>query len=78
MKINNRLRSVASLVSCNTSIIDVGCDHALLSIYLYLNKENVKVIASDIKINDMVIFIIKPNLLPNRWFIFSFNFRLGL
>lgn len=48
MKINNRLRSVASLVSCNTSIIDVGCDHALLSIYLYLNKENVKVIASDI------------------------------
>ena len=48
MKINNRLRSVASLVSCNTSIIDVGCDHALLSIYLYLNKENVKVIASDV------------------------------
>lgn len=48
MKINNRLRSVASLASCNTSIIDVGCDHALLSIYLYMNKENVKVIASDI------------------------------
>ena len=48
MKINNRLRSVASLVSCNTSIIDVGCDHALLSIYLYMNKKNVKVIASDI------------------------------
>lgn len=48
MKINNRLRSVASLASCNTSIIDVGCDHALLSIYLYLNKKNVKVIASDV------------------------------
>lgn len=48
MKINNRLRSVASFVSCNTSIIDVGCDHALLSVYLYLNKENVKVIASDV------------------------------
>ena len=52
---------------------------------LYKNWDNIKllmlyrrVIASDIKINDMVIFIIKPNLLPNRWFIFSVNFRLGL
>ena len=48
MRINNRLRSVASLVDDNTSIIDVGCDHALLSIYLYLNRESVSVIASDV------------------------------
>mgnify|MGYP004506157461 FL=1 len=49
IKLNNRLNSVASLICCNRSIIDVGCDHALLDIYLVLNKEPKKVIASDIK-----------------------------
>jgi len=38
MKISNRLKRVASLVDDDTSIIDIGCDHALLDIFLVLNK----------------------------------------
>lgn len=49
VKLNNRLQKVADFVSKNRSIIDVGCDHALLSIYLVQNQEPKKVIASDIK-----------------------------
>lgn len=49
VKLNNRLLKVASFVSANRSIIDVGCDHALLSIYLVQNNNPKKVIASDIK-----------------------------
>ena len=48
MKISNRLKTVASFVLDNSYVIDVGCDHALLSIYLVKNKKNIKVIASDI------------------------------
>ncbi|MCI8568129.1 MAG: SAM-dependent methyltransferase, partial [Bacilli bacterium] len=37
MKINERLKLVASFVEENSNVIDVGCDHALLDIYLFLN-----------------------------------------
>ena len=49
MKLSKRLETVASLVDNNRSIIDIGCDHALLSIYLVINNEPKKVIASDNK-----------------------------
>ena len=48
IKLNNRLLTVASLVEEKRKIIDVGCDHAFLSIYLVQNKKPLKVIASDI------------------------------
>lgn len=48
MKISKRLKQIASYVDDNSHVIDVGCDHALLSIYLVENKKNIKVIASDI------------------------------
>ncbi len=48
MKISNRLKLVASFVDDNSHVIDVGCDHALLSIFLVKTKNNVKVIASDV------------------------------
>lgn len=48
IKLNNRLQRVASFVDNNKKIIDIGCDHALLSIYLVQNKDPLKVIASDI------------------------------
>ena len=38
MKINERLKRVASYVDDNSYIIDVGCDHALLDIYLVKTK----------------------------------------
>lgn len=48
MKINKRLRTITLYISDGSNIIDVGCDHALLCIYLVKNKKNIKCIASDI------------------------------
>lgn len=48
MNISNRLKTIASFVSSDAYIIDVGCDHALLDIYLCLNNDKIKAIASDI------------------------------
>lgn len=36
--LSNRLLSIASLINNGESIIDIGCDHGLLDIYLTLNK----------------------------------------
>lgn len=47
--LSKRLEAVASLVENNRSVIDIGCDHALLSIYIAKNKNPKKVIASDNK-----------------------------
>lgn len=49
IKLNKRLEAVASFVDNNRSIIDIGCDHAFLSIYIALNNSPKKVIASDNK-----------------------------
>ena len=48
MKISNRLKLVASFVDDNSYVIDVGCDHALLDIFLVQNKNNIKTVASDV------------------------------
>ncbi|MBR2827850.1 MAG: SAM-dependent methyltransferase [Bacilli bacterium] len=49
MKINSRLKKIGDLVRANSFCLDVGCDHALLDIYLVSLKKDIKVIASDIK-----------------------------
>ena len=38
IKISKRLEAISSLVPINSNIIDIGCDHALLDIYLYQKK----------------------------------------
>lgn len=48
MKINNRLKKIGDLVKENTCCLDIGCDHAMLDIYLTKDKKNIKAIASDI------------------------------
>ena len=48
MKISKRLRAIGDLIEDNSFILDVGCDHALLDIYVVTNKKNVRAIASDI------------------------------
>jgi len=48
MKINKRLKTITDYIGDGSNIIDVGCDHALLCIYLVKNKKNIKCIASDI------------------------------
>ena len=48
MKINSRLKKIGDLVEANSFCLDVGCDHALLDIYLVKKNKNIKAIASDI------------------------------
>jgi len=50
-KISKRLKAIAEFVTKKDSLVDVGCDHGLLSIYLVENKLAKKVIASDINQN---------------------------
>ena len=37
--ISKRLETIASLIPKNSHVIDVGCDHALLDIYLSMDKD---------------------------------------
>jgi tRNA (adenine22-N1)-methyltransferase len=51
INISNRLKKVAQFVlddSKSNALIDVGCDHALLDIYLLQNNKDLSIIASDI------------------------------
>lgn len=50
MQMRRRLKTIASLVNKGSKVIDVGCDHALLDIYLTLYNSNI-CIASDINKN---------------------------
>ena len=51
IKLSNRLEAISSLVPINSKVIDIGCDHALLDIYLYQKNISKKIIASDINEN---------------------------
>ena len=48
MHISNRLLKIASHINDDEAIIDVGCDHALLDIYLATKRKLKKIVASDI------------------------------
>lgn len=50
-KISKRLKAIVSFLHKEDSLVDVGCDHGLLSIYLIENDLVSKVIASDINSN---------------------------
>ncbi len=67
IKLSTRLESISSLVPINSNVIDIGCDHALLDIYLYQNKISNNIIASDINVNALnnAIDNIKKNKLDN-------------
>ncbi len=45
--LNKRLQTISAFIKENDIVLDIGCDHSLLGIYLVLNK-NIKVIGSDI------------------------------
>lgn len=55
MKLSKRLQTVASFVPDNSKIIDVGCDHALLDIYLMNTLKNIQILATDINENPLKI-----------------------
>ena len=46
-----RLKEISNYVPDNIKMVDIGCDHGLLDIYLVQTKKNIKVIASDINEN---------------------------
>ena len=47
IKINNRLKLIGDLVDKNDNVLDIGCDHGLLEIYLLKKKR--KVVGTDNK-----------------------------
>ena len=48
MRISKRLKTIYEFIDKEDKIIDIGCDHALLDIYIKENIKNDVVIASDI------------------------------
>lgn len=51
MKISKRLKSLAGLVTLDDKVADIGCDHALLDIYMVKNKIADKVLIGDVSSN---------------------------
>ena len=51
IKISPRLKHLSEYIDDNSNMVDIGCDHGLLDIYLLQNKKNIKIIASDVNKN---------------------------
>ena len=64
IKLSQRLEAISSLVPNNSKVIDIGCDHGLLDIYLYQRKISLKVIASDV--NENALNNAKENIKKNN------------
>ena len=48
MKISKRLKTISEFINESDKVIDIGCDHALLDIYLKDIYKDITVIASDV------------------------------
>ncbi len=48
MRLSKRLKAIAEFIDEKDKIIDIGCDHALLDIYLKDTYKDMKIIASDV------------------------------
>lgn len=51
IKLSPRLKKLAEFIDDNNNMVDIGCDHGLLDIYLIQNRKNIKIIASDVNNN---------------------------
>lgn len=49
MQLSERMKAVAALVSPGSRVVDVGCDHGYLPIYLVMNKRIPSAVAMDVK-----------------------------
>ena len=75
MRLSKRLKAITEFVDKEDRIIDIGCDHALLDIYIKENIKNRKIVASDIhegaikqaKKKHRKIFYGKKNFLKTWW-----------
>ncbi len=59
MKLNKRLTTISAFINKRDKVIDIGCDHNLLAIYMY-QKEGIKIVGSDI--NPEPLKLAKANL----------------
>lgn len=66
--IDDRLKSLIKYIDSEDLVIDIGCDHALIDIYLIKNNILNNIIISDISINalNQGILNIKKNKLDNK------------
>ena len=64
IKLSKRLEAISSFIPINSKVIDIGCDHGLLDIYLYQKKISSKIIASDI--NENALNNAKENIKKNK------------
>ena len=66
--IDDRLKSLIKYINSEDLVIDIGCDHALIDIYLIKNNILNNIIISDISINalNQGILNIKKNKLDNK------------
>lgn len=62
--LNKKLITIASLINKNDTVIDIGCDHAYLAIYLKENNLCKEVYASDISEN--VLKIAEENIKKSK------------
>lgn len=68
INLSSRLKLISEFVPLNSKVMDIGCDHGLLDIYLYQNKIVKKIIASDINFSALnnAIENIKANKLEKK------------
>ena len=59
IKLNKRLTTISAFINKTDKVIDIGCDHDLLAIYMY-QKEGIKIVGSDI--NPEPLKLAKTNL----------------
>ena len=48
MKLSKRLKEISNFILPTDRVVDIGCDHALVDIYLCEEYDDIKIIASDI------------------------------
>ena len=64
IRLSKRLEAISSLIPNQSKVIDIGCDHGLLDIYLYQKKISTKIIASDV--NESALNNAKENIKKNQ------------
>lgn len=74
IKLSKRLETISSLVPINSKVVDIGCDHGLLDIYLYEQKIVKTIIATDV--NENALENARQNI-KNNGFETEISTRLG-